>query len=95
MKKLSKIDMYNLSCLKLAQMDVWSSQRCLESMKWGRKTRAWSQERYVKVMLEEMKKIDSEQPGLLEKIFLQEFNNLTEGDTNGTDTDTSTESIDN
>lgn len=76
MKKLNKADLYNLSCLKLAQMGVWDSQRCLDSMKWGTRTRTRSQDRYLKSMVETLARIDREQPGLLEDLFKIQTDNL-------------------
>jgi hypothetical protein len=67
MMKLSEDDLYNLSCLKLAQMGVWDSQRALDSMRFGRKTRTRTQKKYLKKMVELLFQIDTECPGLIEK----------------------------
>lgn len=76
MKKLNKVDLYNLSCLKLAQIGVWTSQRCLDSMKWGKRTRTRSQDRYLKSMVETLARIDREQPGLLESLFKSQTDSI-------------------
>ena len=76
MKNLNKTDLYNLSCLKLSQMGIWDSQRCLDSMRWGTRKRTRSQDRYLKKMVETLSRIDREQPGLLESLFKKQTDHL-------------------
>jgi hypothetical protein len=82
--KLSKDDIFNLSCLKLSQMGVWTNERCLETMRFGKKQRTRTQKRYLKKMVEILFKIDSQQPGLLESQLKIELDKkiTKEGDTN-------------
>ena len=66
--KLTKTDAFNLSCLKLCQIDKWSIQKCIDQLELGTRSKR-AQERYVKRMVELLHKIDTTHPNLIEDSF--------------------------
>jgi len=67
--KIKKDDLFNLSCLKLFEMGVWTEERCLNAIKWGNRNTTRSQDRYIKRMIKLLLDIDNNQPGLIEEHF--------------------------
>jgi len=58
--KLNKTDIYNLGCLQLAREGAYSDDECLQAMNWGNKTRARTQSRYLKKLVNVLANINTQ-----------------------------------
>lgn len=67
--KLSKTDMYNLSCLELFKMGVWDETRCLESIKWGSRTTVPFRDGYIKKLIRISVAMEETHPGMIKESF--------------------------